>query len=127
MSRAVTVGLGQRFRSQSKRISSNGEVCCRRSGLGGGPSANENVVSFRFGIGDFLGVFGWAAIERELLVGAEVDGDDNALGIGAGFLITGAGGCAELLRSFNAVARRCAVVAEYGAKHPRGFREDFGG
>ena len=57
MSRAVTVGLDQRFRSQSRRTSSRGEVRCPGSGLGAGPSANENAV-YRQSISDsWLGNF----------------------------------------------------------------------
>src|SRR6516162_6796932 len=113
MSRAVTVGLGQRFRSQSRRISSSGEVCCRRSGLGGGPSANVNVSRspVLFGIAVFLGLFWGAAVDHQLLVGAQIYRDGEVLGIGAGFLVVEAGGGAELLRGFNPVPRGFRWVA----------------
>src|SRR5262249_36665777 len=99
MSRAVTVGLGQRFRSQSKRISSRGEVCCRRSGLGGSSSAKENVSPLVcFGIGGFPGLLGRAAIENKFVFGGvtQIYRHDHPIGVRAGFLVSGVGGCAEL-------------------------------
>src|SRR5215467_13666071 len=105
MSRAVTVGLGQRFRSQSKRISSRGEVCWRLSGCssatGRSRSSRSKIVATvvvslsgrgvfelfgciptidRIGLGrnrcfEFQNVFGILRIR------GQVDSDVNALGI----------------------------------------------
>src|SRR5262245_10987000 len=113
MSRAVTVGLGQRFKSQSKRISSRGEVCCRRSGLGGGSSANENVSPLVcFAIGGFLGSF-WgqgAAVDYQFLVAAQVDGDYDPVGGVPRAFGSDIGSCAQFLRRLDAVTRVCFLV-----------------
>src|SRR6516165_4415492 len=112
MSLAVTVGLDQRFRSQSRRISSNGEVRCLGFGFGEGSSANVNFSSVPFGIEGFLGVLGNAAIENKFVFRrvAQIYCYDEALGIGAGFLVVvEAGGGAELPRSFDAVPRVCLL------------------
>src|SRR5215471_2455613 len=113
MSRAVTVGLGQRFRSQSKRISSRGEVCCRRSGFGGVSSANENVsLLVRFGIGGFLGVLGWAAIENKFIFGGvtQIYCHNHSIGGVAGFFGADICCCAKFAGCFDSVARVCLLV-----------------
>src|SRR5215475_9991298 len=133
MSRAVTVGPGQRFKSQSKRISSRGEVCCWRSGFGGGSSANENcspLVCFGIGVFPIIGGSLWGqgtGVDYQLFVAAQVDRDDHAIGVGAGFLVAGAGSCAELLCGFNAVTRTGALVFQDSSEHCRGFGKLFGG
>src|SRR5262245_29730547 len=118
MSRAVTVGLGQRFRSQSKRISSRGEVCCRRSGLGGGSSANENC-SLGFGIGCFLVLPGRPAIENEFIFGgvAHIYRNHDPIGGVAWSVGSDVGCCSKLARGFYAVTGARFVVSKYGAKH----------
>ena len=87
----------------------------------------SELSPFGFDIGGFLVLLGRAAIEYELLVGSEVDGNDDAIGCVARLLVSGARSGPELFRGFNAVPRACLLVAEYGAKHLGGLGEDFGG
>src|SRR6516164_3298036 len=119
-------GRGQRRRKSSIRWAWSG--CCG-SVLGGGSSANENFSPFRFGIGSFLGLFGNAAIKNKFVFRgvAQIYCHDDAVGVGAGFLVAGAGDGAELLRSLNTMTRRGLVISKYGAKYLGGFCEDFGG
>ena len=70
-----------------------------------------------------------AAIENKFIFGgvAKIYRYDDALGIGAEFLVVGAGGGAELFRSLNTMTRRGLAISKDGAEHFGGLGEYFGG